>query len=115
MRAMRGALEERIGMSLPEGHPVWAWLVEHAGALITRFEVGHDGKTTYERWTGKAARMPEAPKAPALPPLEPPPPEQSIEPTSGEEPGDDVVLLPAPVEQREPRGDDPETSRGWPV
>ncbi len=53
VRVLRSGLEERIGTSIPEGHCIWAWLVEHAGVLLSRFKVGHDGKTGYEK-QGKA-------------------------------------------------------------
>ena len=33
--------------------PVLRWLVRHAASLITRYQVGKDGRTAYERWKGK--------------------------------------------------------------
>ena len=38
-------------------HPVWAWLVEYAAFLWTRFNVSKDGKTAYERLKGKRAKV----------------------------------------------------------
>ena len=38
-------------------HPVWPWIAEHATFLLSRFEVGKDGKTAYERVKGKAAKV----------------------------------------------------------
>ena len=38
-------LEEKWGVQLPIEHPVWPWLVEYAAFLLTRGEVGEDGKT----------------------------------------------------------------------
>ena len=32
------------------------WIVEYAAHLLNRFEVGHDGKTAYERSKGKTAK-----------------------------------------------------------
>ena len=32
------------------------WLVNHAGVMITRFQVGVDGRTAYERIKGKPFR-----------------------------------------------------------
>ena len=38
-------------------HPVWPWIAEHGGFLLTRFEVGRDRKTAYERLRGKSAKV----------------------------------------------------------
>ena len=38
-------------------HSIWPWIAEHAGFLLTRFEVGRDGKTAYERLKGKSAKV----------------------------------------------------------
>eukprot|EP00969_Alexandrium_andersonii_P173682 7678565-Alexandrium_andersonii.AAC.1 len=32
------------------------WLVEHAGDLLTKYLVGHDGRTAFERLVGKPSR-----------------------------------------------------------
>ena len=34
-------------------HPIYAWLIIYASYLLTRFHVGVDGKTAYEKWKGK--------------------------------------------------------------
>jgi len=39
------------------GHPVWSWMAEYAAFLLTRFEVGTDGRTAYERMKGKKAKV----------------------------------------------------------
>ena len=57
IRTMRSALEEKWGAKLDVAHPVWTWMAEYAGWLLTRFEVGHDGKTAYERIKGKSAKV----------------------------------------------------------
>ena len=57
IRTLRSALEDRWGVKLEVDHVVWTWLVEYAGWLLTRGEVGKDGKTAYERLKGKAAKM----------------------------------------------------------
>ena len=57
IRVMKDALEFRIKESVPGNHSVMAWLVEYAGVLINRYEVGHDGKTPYERLKGKKSKM----------------------------------------------------------
>ena len=58
IRALRSGLEERWGVKLEVDHMVWAWLAEYAGYLVTRAEVGDDGKTAYERIKGKTAAIP---------------------------------------------------------
>ena len=45
IRTMRSALEDKWGVKLGIGHPVWSWMVEYAAFLLTRFEVGKDGRT----------------------------------------------------------------------
>ena len=57
VRTLRSALEEKWGVELPIEHPVWPWLVEYAAFLLTRGEVGKDGKTAYERSRGKEAKI----------------------------------------------------------
>ena len=34
-----------------------AWMVEFAGVLVNRYEVGKDGRTPYERSRGKKSRL----------------------------------------------------------
>ena len=41
---MRSAIEEKWGVKLEVDHAVWPWLVEYAGWVLTRAEVGADGK-----------------------------------------------------------------------
>ena len=45
VRVLRSALGNRVGINFPALHPVTMWLVTHAGDLITKFQVGKDGKT----------------------------------------------------------------------
>ena len=40
--------------------PAFAWLVEYTGVLVTRFQVGEDGKTAYDRIRGRKCRAPLA-------------------------------------------------------
>ena len=58
IRTLRSALEGRWGVRLDPEHCVWTWLIEYASWIINRAEVGHDGKTPYERIKGKVARLP---------------------------------------------------------
>ena len=53
---MRG-LEKKAGVMFPSSeHPVTAWLVEHVDDVLTKYLVGSDGHTAYERLFGKQAR-----------------------------------------------------------
>ena len=57
VRTLRSALESRWGVRLSVDHGIWTWITEYAGWLLTRFQVGSDGKTAYERVKGKPARV----------------------------------------------------------
>eukprot|EP00969_Alexandrium_andersonii_P349868 15432038-Alexandrium_andersonii.AAC.1 len=50
------ALQEQIQGGVPVDHPAMLWLVEHAGWLLTKYLVGRDGRTTFERLMGKPSR-----------------------------------------------------------
>ena len=39
-------------------HRIWPWLVEMVGWMMSRADVGADGKTGYERCKRKRARLP---------------------------------------------------------
>ena len=53
VRVIKNGLETRIGMKISGKHPVTFWLIEHAADLLTKYAVGEDGKTAYERMKGK--------------------------------------------------------------
>ena len=53
IRALRLALEENYGASIPLDHPIMGWLCLHAGFCHNRFQIGHDGHTPYRRNKGK--------------------------------------------------------------
>ena len=44
-RAMKSALEERMKCEVPSRYPILAFLVEHAEKLMSRYQVGRDGRT----------------------------------------------------------------------
>ena len=46
------------GVKFETAHSIWPWLVEYASFLINRCEVGHDGKTPYERCKAKRGKLP---------------------------------------------------------
>merc|ERR1712074_248799 len=53
IRTMKDALEKRYGQEVDSRSSILHWLVRHAASLITRYHVGKDGRTAYERWKGK--------------------------------------------------------------
>ena len=59
VRVIRRGLEQRLGLKLSCKHPVLSWLVEHSADLISKYQVGDDGKTAYERWKGKKFTLEE--------------------------------------------------------
>ena len=56
IRTIRSDIEGRCGVKIDATHSIWPWTVEHAGFMMTRFEVGRDG-TAYERLKGKSAKV----------------------------------------------------------
>ena len=56
VRVVRHGLEMRLGMKISGKHPVVCWLNEHAGDLLSKYQVGEDGKTGYQRLKGKKCR-----------------------------------------------------------
>lgn len=57
VRVLKLAIEERWGAKIPHKHPAVPWIIEYAGFLLNRFEVSNDGKTAYERFKGRKARV----------------------------------------------------------
>ena len=55
VRVLLDALEARWGVSIPVDHAIMCYLIEYSAFLLNRFEVGHDGKTNYERRKNKKA------------------------------------------------------------
>ena len=43
-------------LEIPYSHPIIGFLVEYAGFLLNRCEVGKEGRTAFERCKGKRAR-----------------------------------------------------------
>jgi hypothetical protein len=56
LRVHLAALERRIDAKFPANHPVLAWLVEHVADIVSKYMVGVDGKTAYERLFGRPVR-----------------------------------------------------------
>ena len=53
---MKDAMEFGYKQEIHEKHPVLSWLSRHAGNILTRFRVGHDGGTAWELLRGKPYR-----------------------------------------------------------
>ena len=53
VRTMKLDSESHLGEQIPSDHNLTPWLVEYAAVLLNRGQVGQDGKTAYERLTGK--------------------------------------------------------------
>ena len=47
----------RLETEILSNHNILAWLVEFAGTVVNRYEVGRDGKTPYERLRGKQSKL----------------------------------------------------------
>ena len=56
VRVLKDCLEEKWNIKIKSKHAVIPWIVEYAAHLLNRFEVGHDGRTAYERCKGKPAK-----------------------------------------------------------
>ena len=57
IRTLRSAVEEKWKVKLPTDHAIWPRMAEYAGYLLSRAEVGKDGRTAYERLKGKKAKL----------------------------------------------------------
>ena len=57
MRVMKGSLEARWKVTIPDEHAIITWMTEYAAVLLNRYEVSRDGKTSYERMKGKKSQM----------------------------------------------------------
>ena len=55
IKTLKSAFEARVNMRLGSTHPVVLWLVEYASVLLSKYSVGNDGRTTYQKLHGKRA------------------------------------------------------------
>ena len=56
-RTLKSALQSRYQMELGPKHVILPWLVNYAGATVSRYQRGEDGRTPYERSTRKPWRL----------------------------------------------------------
>jgi len=59
-RTILGVIEGKCGAKVKRDAPVMEWLVRWAGMMISRFQVGEDGKTAHERIRGRKCNTPVA-------------------------------------------------------
>ena len=57
-RTLKSCLEERTGEEIKMDGEIMQWLVEYTGCLLSRYKVGPDGQTAYERIKAKKLRRP---------------------------------------------------------
>ncbi len=51
-RKLKISLESRTGMVIDDSMKIMEWIYPHAAYVLTRFSLGHDGMTAWERLTG---------------------------------------------------------------
>ena len=65
VRAWRHQLECGIQRSLPDDAPIMSWSIRWTGAFTSKYVIGDDGKSTYERVRGEQCAVPIVPFAEA--------------------------------------------------
>ncbi len=60
-RVLKEQIEEKADMEIDSGMAIVLWLVRWAVMLVSRYLVGKDGRTAYERRTGRKCRVPVVP------------------------------------------------------
>ena len=56
IRTLKSAFEARLNLRLGSTHPAMKWLVEYASVLLSKYAVGEDGRTAYQRLHGRQAQ-----------------------------------------------------------
>jgi hypothetical protein len=56
-RTLKLSLEKRWGVHINHTHPCIPWLLEHASLVLNRCQMGHDGKTAHQRWSGRKGQL----------------------------------------------------------
>ena len=57
-RAMKSALQERLSVEVGEKRPILSWMARHGNFLVSRYRIGQDGRTGYEKLKGKRWKRP---------------------------------------------------------
>ena len=55
-RTIKTSFESRVGARVTMAHPLTKWIVEHAAFLLTKYQLGPDGRTGWGRLHGKEVR-----------------------------------------------------------
>ena len=58
IRAILSELESKLGQKLDADHHMLSWVARHSAFLLTRFRIGEDGKSAYQRALGRKWRRP---------------------------------------------------------
>ncbi len=53
IRTTKDHIETKMKEKIAKDSPLFAWIVEAVGTMITRYRIGQDGKTPYQRLKGK--------------------------------------------------------------
>ena len=53
---LKDSVKRKMQGVIKDDHPVMAWIPQHAGFLLSRFQVSKEGKTAYEKFKGEAYR-----------------------------------------------------------
>ena len=53
IRTLKMSTEGRLGVRIPNDHPLMSWIAEHATYLLNRYQLSTDGRTAYGRIHGK--------------------------------------------------------------
>ena len=56
-RVLKIDLQKRLGRKISFGEPIMPWLIRWAAMAVSRFKVGKDQRTPYERQTGRGCRI----------------------------------------------------------
>ena len=59
-KVLKDAIETKIGKKLKLDWCILPWLIRWAAMVLSRFKVGKDGKTPYERRRGRKCMVPTA-------------------------------------------------------
>ena len=57
-RVLKEQLEDKANTKLQPGDAITAWMIRWAAMLYSRYAVGKDGRTPYERRRGRRCRVP---------------------------------------------------------
>ena len=58
IRTLKAATEQDIKCHIPSAAPVLKWMIQYAAYCISRYQIQPDGKTPYEKLTGKKDKLP---------------------------------------------------------